>query len=494
MLVSLIMATLPASAATSSSGYSFNAAAFASTWNKVDLPVQNQVSGAGRGYIWGPPVQPASTVTTESYNGTTRQVQYFDKARMEINNPNGDPNSQFYVTTGLLIKELVTGNLQTGDSSFTQLTPSTIQVAGDPNDNGANAIAPAYTSFAKVGTFNGTENWATSNTGNTITSQINGAGNVNTAFVPPEQHQLTGYDSVTHHNIADVFVNFTNQNGPLWDGSQYTNGSIFFGNPTYVLGRPVTEPYWTNAVVAGVQRQVLVQLFERRVLTYTPANSDPYKVEMGNVGQHYYKWRYGQNNVVNPPAQNPNQLSVYPASDYAGQPFQISGSGFAPNETVNLWETNPQNIVKGLPGIQSDMNGNINFTYKSHGPIAGKWAVTAHGINSGVEKVATVTLIDFVKGGAAYIQLSRTTAGVGASIDIHGYNFENSEDYSWWVTAPDGTVYPGTDNFYGHQATLAGNIFFRYVVSISKPGKWAITVHGLFSQRETVAYFTFPSQ
>jgi WD40 repeat protein len=37
---------------------------------------------------------------------------------------------------------------------------------------------------------------------------------------------------------------------------------------------------------------VLVQLFERRVLTYTPANSAEFKVEMGNVGQHYFQWRY----------------------------------------------------------------------------------------------------------------------------------------------------------------------------------------------------------
>jgi hypothetical protein len=37
-----------------------------------------------------------------------------------------------------------------------------------------------------------------------------------------------------------------------------------------------------------------VQAFERRVLTYNPDNSDGWKVEAGNVGQHYYQWRYGQ--------------------------------------------------------------------------------------------------------------------------------------------------------------------------------------------------------
>jgi hypothetical protein len=36
-----------------------------------------------------------------------------------------------------------------------------------------------------------------------------------------------------------------------------------------------------------------VQLYERRVLTYTPGNSAAFEVEMGNVGQHYFEWRYG---------------------------------------------------------------------------------------------------------------------------------------------------------------------------------------------------------
>ena len=36
-----------------------------------------------------------------------------------------------------------------------------------------------------------------------------------------------------------------------------------------------------------------MQCFERRCLTYTPDNPDGWQVEAGNVGQHYYAWRYG---------------------------------------------------------------------------------------------------------------------------------------------------------------------------------------------------------
>ena len=38
---------------------------------------------------------------------------------------------------------------------------------------------------------------------------------------------------------------------------------------------------------------MLIQAFERRVLTYNPANAPACQVQMGNIGQHYYEWRYG---------------------------------------------------------------------------------------------------------------------------------------------------------------------------------------------------------
>ena len=60
----------------------------------------------------------------------------------------------------------------------------------------------------------------------------------------------------------------------------------------FVMGYPITEPYWTQASVGGETKDVLVQLYERRTLTYTPVNPEAFRVEMGNVGQHYYRWRY----------------------------------------------------------------------------------------------------------------------------------------------------------------------------------------------------------
>ncbi|MCO5176624.1 MAG: hypothetical protein M9890_06590 [Thermomicrobiales bacterium] len=59
----------------------------------------------------------------------------------------------------------------------------------------------------------------------------------------------------------------------------------------YVLGHPLSEPYWVQTEVAGVEQYVLLQAFERRVLSYTPGNPDGWQTESGNAGQHYRIWR-----------------------------------------------------------------------------------------------------------------------------------------------------------------------------------------------------------
>lgn len=89
-----------------------------------------------------------------------------------------------------------------------------------------------------------------------------------------------------------MFWEFMNSEGMIFENGQLVHGSLF-SNPFYATGYPITEPYWASVKVAGEYRWVLIQVFERRVLTYTPGNPEGFAVEAGNVGQHYYRWRYG---------------------------------------------------------------------------------------------------------------------------------------------------------------------------------------------------------
>src|SRR5687768_212355 len=80
--------------------------AFRNVWTRTDQLVLN--GAAKRSWYWGP--QPNSEPMMEEYAegpGGKHLVQYFDKSRMEINNPDGDKNNPFYVTNGLLVKELI---------------------------------------------------------------------------------------------------------------------------------------------------------------------------------------------------------------------------------------------------------------------------------------------------------------------------------------------------------------------------------------------------
>ena len=54
----------------------------------------------------------------------------------------------------------------------------------------------------------------------------------------------------------------------------------------------------------------MVQIFERRALTYTASNPAAFKVEMGNIGQHYFAWRYASG----APASTPTAGTTTPVA------------------------------------------------------------------------------------------------------------------------------------------------------------------------------------
>ena len=69
-----------------------------------------------------------------------------------------------------------------------------------------------------------------------------------------------------------------NDDGPIWRDGGYMLWPLFEA-PFYATGYPITEAYWAEVKVGGTYRDVLMQCFERRCLTYTPSNSDGWKVE-----------------------------------------------------------------------------------------------------------------------------------------------------------------------------------------------------------------------
>lgn len=260
----------------------FISQAFDRTWLPADSPVASGT--ADRTWVWGPE---AIATGFESYDQAThgeRLIRYYDKARMEITNPAALSQDPWFVTNGLLARELITGKMQVGDHVFVTRHPAQIAVAGD----WANGLSPTYADFF------GWLSAPAASPGSALIKSIDSFGRIT------EEARFALYGvtaawrvSETDHQIASVFWSYLNSLGLIDMNGELVMGPLF--SPTfYATGLPITEAYWTEVEVEGVMADVLVQCFERRCLTYTPSNSENWRVEMGNVGQHYFTWRYAE--------------------------------------------------------------------------------------------------------------------------------------------------------------------------------------------------------
>jgi hypothetical protein len=259
---------------------------FAAVWTRTD---SENVRG-GRTWYWGPnPWFDYAEFYRQGVNGL-RTVQYFDKARMEINIPGDRSGPQLGVTNGLLVKELVSGRVQLGNDPYDtdSRQPADVPVAGNPRN--ANSSAPGYNSFAGIATIDNSYR-DPQRLGERVSTTLDRGGNLGTRndLALPET-TIAQYNSVTGHNIPQVFWDFMNLQGPIAVGGGVSSGPVV--DWLFAMGLPITDAYWVRAQVGNETKDVLVQLFERRVLTYVPSNPAGYKVEMGNVGQHYFQWRY----------------------------------------------------------------------------------------------------------------------------------------------------------------------------------------------------------
>jgi hypothetical protein len=254
---------------------------------RADRPVET--GAVARSWLWGPRKWAEVSEAYADAAGGERPVFYYDKARIEVGDPNRRPDHPAYFTNGLLVTELASGRLQYGDQMFIGSEPAAVSVVGDLGSS----VAPTYSSFRSLVYIPeiGQHNQAPDRTGERLNQCINRAGNVSTC-TPATPTTYARFVPESGHNIAAPFWTFLNQTGPIEENGVPRVGEVFPWVTT--MGYPIAEPYWTRAVVGGIERDVLVQLFQRRVLSYTPGNPQGFEVEMGNVGQHYYAWRYGQ--------------------------------------------------------------------------------------------------------------------------------------------------------------------------------------------------------
>jgi hypothetical protein len=303
--------------------------AFRSLWERTGVPIQR--GAADYSWIWGPePFTPELSEALAEAAGGRRAVQYFDKSRMEINDPAANPNSLWYVTNGLLVNEMVNGQVQVGLNDFTPLAPATIPIAGDPDN--------AFPTYADLDELVNTPPSGTLGNHATRSFLAGGFGEFAQYANSPAAEIV---QLVRGRGVPRAFWSYMNRRGTVYQGGRLVPNQPLF-DWVYTLGYPTTEPFWTRVRLGSIERDVLFQAFERRLLTYVPDNPAQYQVEMGNVGRHYYQWRY-----VEPFAGGEKAIITLPESGaLVSSPLHVrgfeNGQAFEAAITVRL-----RNIASG---------------------------------------------------------------------------------------------------------------------------------------------------
>jgi hypothetical protein len=308
VIAAILVATTLAAFLNVGAASAFASPAFQQQWNSVESAIPNfwgPLSTARDGqlepYVEGVAAQPCPPASGSACAQVTqpgqRLVQYFDKARMELTTPSSP------VTNGLLTVELKTGQLQTGDNSFESRSAATIGIAGDPGSPG-----PTYASLAQVPEkseqFNGPVALA-------YDAPSNAFHNVLPASDPGlvASTWLTDPGGRFGQNVPKVFADFLNR---------------IPGGYLSAMGYPISPAFMATVQVGGVPNvSVVIQAFQRKVLTYTATNPQGFQVEFGNIGQHYYQWRYG-GNAGPTPTTGPTTVPTTPTTTSTATTAAIS--------------------------------------------------------------------------------------------------------------------------------------------------------------------------
>lgn len=168
----------------------------------------------------------------------TYPAQYFEKGRIEDHRgENSDPNYAF--AYGLLTAELMEGNPNLAVST-TSLDYSDLSAAHDPRRRTAPQVG------FKFGT-------------------LNVAGGT---FVPFD----AGLGAAPGYIVPAYFWNYINR------------ADLFPGGWLHDVGLPMTQVATASVVKNGETRAIMLQAFERAVLTFDPKNPADFQVERGNIG------------------------------------------------------------------------------------------------------------------------------------------------------------------------------------------------------------------
>jgi hypothetical protein len=221
--------------------------------------------------------------------------------------------------------------LQVGYNDFREVEPARISAVGDP------ATYPTYADLGAL--YQSPGSVSPDELGQPVTRLLNPDGSMGTLTTYQNDPATVLEPGENGHGVPRGFLTYQNSQGIIYRNGQPVQGAVYA--PAFVFGLPVTPAYWVNSRVGGQDTPVLFQVFERRVLTYNPANPPASRVEMGNVGQHYLNWRYEQLG---------QSMEIVPTDELTDLPLNQ-------HEEVNLFGMNT--YITGLERNREDRDSGV---------------------------------------------------------------------------------------------------------------------------------------
>lgn len=166
----------------------------------------------------------------------------------------------------------------------------------------------------------------------------------------------------------------------------------------------------------------------------------------------------------------------------AGGVIAFSGEGFSPRERIAVWATAPDQAVLEGDYAFADSKGSAQIWFRvPAGAIGGTWAITAYGEASRAPAVAQFEVAGRPAESAALLAaVEPASAPPGSVFRFAATGFERREWVSYWLTAPDGTVFAAFSRQV--KATNEGRVDIAWEAPADAPrGQWALTVQGLRS-------------
>jgi len=242
----------------------FGSPGFAQTWQRDEA----RVSG-----FWGD-LSGASESLQEANDdapGGMRLVQYFNSGRMEQTVPGGP------VTSGLLVRELITGTVSLGGRRTQSFGPATLRLFGTEADENPAYPIPTFADLAALPKFAE-------------------PGKTPLAYAMVRGHQwqpLSGYEGNAQNAASSgEFSGYVRDPSGTYQQTILDHFQDFINDKlAATIAETIGYPITPIAVTQVAGDTYVCQAFERRLLAQVNTRTDAYLTIQG-TGALYYNWRY----------------------------------------------------------------------------------------------------------------------------------------------------------------------------------------------------------